>query len=335
MLNYSNIVGNQEDWANFITNVEMEDAPFIDFLPTGDKPVNPLYDYQAEVYRDPEENSHVDGRPVTGMKSAGDSRANLKALIQYMSKGAAVTKLHQDVSNIAGITDELAREIEKATWELSTDMEAAFLEDDDHREGTSVQGYKTRGVGSWISTSAQAVHPVPEAVRPAAASCITTATGSITENALIDVFESMGTTVKGKRGMTAFCGPKAKRLFNTMPLFTPGSVLVGGSPSGATGVVYNKGDVNVVGRVAERYLTDYGTVELRISWRNVFFSSTAIEKQYTTYFLHRDMWELRWNQKPQWIRKTYEGGAYEAFCESIPMLVCKNPKAEGKWQPTS
>lgn len=335
MLNYSNIIGNQDDWANFVTNVEMEDAPFMDWLPTGTKPVNVLYDYQAEEYRDPVENSHVDGKPVTGFLSAGDSRGNLKSLVQYFTKGAAVKKLHQDVSNIAGISDELAHEIDKATYELSTDMEAAFLEDDDHREDNTTVGYKTRGVGSWVSSSAQALYPVPSAFRPAAASCITTATGSITENAIIDVFESIGTTVKGKRGLTAFCSPKAKRVFNNMPLFTPASVLVGGSPTGATGVVYNKGDVNTVGRVAERYVTDYGVVELRISWRNVFFSATAIEKQYTTYFLHRDMWELRWNQKPQWIRKEYQGGAYEAFCESICMLVCKNPKGEGKWQPTS
>jgi hypothetical protein len=120
-----------------------------------------------------------------------------------------------------------------------------------------------------------------------------------------------------------------------MPLFTPGSVLVGGTPTGATGVVYNKNDVNTVGRVAERYVTDYGVVELRISWRNVFFSTTAIEKSYTTYFLHRDMWLLAWNQKPQWMKKTYEGGAYEAFTEAIAMLMCKNPKGEGKWQPTT
>lgn len=335
MLDYADIVGNQEDWAAFITNVEMEDAPFMDWLPTGGKPVNVLYDYQAEDYRDPVANSHVDGTPVTGFLSAGDSRGNLKALVQYFTKAASVKKLHQDVSNIAGVRDELAREIDKCTWELSTDMEAAFLEDDDHREDNTTVGYKTRGVGSWVSSSAQSLYPVPTAFLPPAASCITTASGSITEDLLINVFESIGTITKGSKPLTAFCGPKGKRVFNQMPLFTPASVLVGGSPTGATGVVYNKGDVNTVGRVAERYVTDYGVVELRISWRNVFFSTNSTEKNYTTYFLHRDMWELRWNQKPQWIRKAYEGGSYEAFCEAVAMLVCLNPRAEGKWQPTS
>jgi len=335
MINYADIIGNQEDWASFVTNVEMEDAPFMDWLPTGPKPVNVMKNYQAELYRDPVENSHVDGTPVTGLLSAGDSRGNLKALVGYFTKGAAVKTLHQEVSNIAGIRDELAHEIEKCTFELSLDMEAQFLEDDDHREDNGVQGYKTRGVGSWVSSSAQALYPVPASFRPPAASCITTATGSITENALIDVFQSIGTTVKGKRGLTAFCAPTAKRVFNNMPLFTPGSTLVGGSPTGASGVVYNKGDVNTVGRVAERYVTDFGVVELRISWRNVAFSASAIERNYTTYFLHRDMWEFCWNKKPQWMRKAYQGGSHEAFTEAVAMLLCKNPKGEGKWQPTS
>lgn len=335
MIKYENIIGNQEDWANFVTNVEEESAPFMNWLPTDDKPTNVLYDYQAEKYRDPVENAHIDGRPVTGFQSAGDSRGRLKALVQYFTKAASVTKLNQDLANVAGVPDELAHEIDKATFELTTDMEAAFLEDDDHVEGSEAKAYKTRGAGSWVSSSAQSLYPVPEAFRPPTASVITTATGSITENAIIDVLESIGTITKASKPVTAFCGPKAKRIFNNMPLFTPASVLVGGSPTGATGVVHNQNGVSTAGRVVERYLTDYGPVELKISWRNVLLGGNAIEKAYTTLFLHRDMWALRWAEKPKWMRKEYQGGAYEAFCEALAMLVCKNPRGEGKWQPTS
>jgi len=335
MLNYADIVGNQQDWANFITNVEAEALPFLDWIPSGDKPVNVLYDYQAEAYRDPQQNAQPDGKPVTGFQSAGDSRGHLKALIHYFTKAAAVTKLHQDVSNVAGLDNELAREINKATYELQTDMEAAFLNDNDHVEGASDKGYQTRGVGSWISSTAQALYPVPTSFLTPAASAITTATGSITENDIISVLESVGGVLKKPAPITAFCAPKAKRAFNQMPLFTPSSTLVGGSPTGATGVVHMRQGVAEVTRVVERYNSDYGPVELRISWRNVFFNANATSKNYTTYFLHRDMWQLRWNNKPQWIRKPYVGGSYEAFCEAIPMLVCKNPKGEAKWQPTS
>ena len=44
------LVGNQEDWAQYVTNIEMRETPFLDWLPTGDKPVNPLFNFQAERF---------------------------------------------------------------------------------------------------------------------------------------------------------------------------------------------------------------------------------------------------------------------------------------------
>lgn len=336
MLTYSQIVGNQEDWANVITNVEMADTPFLDWLPTGDKPVNVLFNYQAEAYADPVENSHVNGQPVTGYLSAGDGRAQLKALIQYFTKAASATTLHQDVSDIAGVIDELARDINKRTKELSRDFEAAFLEDDDHREDNAVKGYKTRGVGSWVSASAQALYPVDAAFLTPSASVSTTATASLTENTILDILESMGGVTKANGVMTGFVGQKLKRAFNNMPLFTPTSTLVGGSPTGATGIVYSKPlNDRAVGRTMERYNSDFGPIDLNISWFNVNLGGNAIEKAYTGYFLHQAMWELRWNKKPTWKTLEYKGGSYNAFTEAIAMLVCKNPKGEGKYQPTT
>jgi len=335
MINYDNIIGNQQDWANFITNVESSEAPFISWLPVGDKPVNVLHQYQAERYRDPVDNSHVNGTPVTGFLSAGDSRAELKALVQYFTKAAAVTTLHQEVSDIAGVADEMARELDKCTTELTFDIEAALLEDADHREDNTTVGYKTRGVGSWVSSSAQTLYPVDSNFRPPAASVITTATGAITENSVIDVLQSMATVRRSAAPVTAFCGPSAKRAFNQMALFTPASTLVGGSPTGKTGVITTGSSTATLDRIVERYVTDFGTVELNLSWRNIAFDTNTVSRAYTTYFLHRDMWQLRWNKKPEWMRKEYQGGAHEAFCEAILMLVCKSPRAEGKWQPTS
>lgn len=345
MLGYTSIVGNQEDWANMITNVEMAETPFLDWLPVGDQPVNVLYNYQAEKYDDPVDNAHIDGKPVVGFQSAGDGRAGLKALIQYFIKTTSVTRLHQDVSNIAGVEDELARDMVKRTKELARDIEVAFLEDNDHQEDTGSQGYKTRGVGSWVSSSAQTLYPVNSNFRPPSASISTTASSSLTETVILDILESMGGVTKSKTPITAFIGQKAKRAFNNIPLFTPGSVLVGGSPTGASGVVYNKNG-KTIDRVFERYMTDFGPVDVPgISWYNVFLTGSATARAYRTYFLHQNMWELRWGPgangsgaksgKPTWFRKEYQGGAYEAFCETLAMLVCKNPKGEGKYAPTA
>lgn len=344
MINYANIIGNQEDWARFVTNVEMAKTPFLDWLPTGDKPANVLFNYQAEQYADPVDNSHVDGKPVVGFASAGDGRAQLKALIQYFTKTSSVTRMHQTVSDISGIADELAHDLAKRTKELARDIEVAFLSDTDHIEDNGAVGYKTRGVGSWISSSAQTLYPVNAAFRPPSGSISTTASGSVTENTILDILESMGGVTKNNAPITSFAGQKAKRAFNNIALFTPASTLVGGSPTGASGVVYNKNG-STIDRVFERYNTDFGPVDFPgISWFNIFLTGSATARSYCTYFLHQDMWEMKWGPggpgggssgKPTWFRKEYQGGAYEAFCESLAMLVCKNPKGEGKWAPTS
>jgi len=337
MLIYDNIIGNQEDWANMITNVEAESLPFMSWLMSGEKPVNTVKSYQAEIYADPVVNSHPDGTPVTNFLSAGDDRGELVARVQYATKASAVSKLHQDVSDIAGVNDELARDIIKRTYELSGDLEASFLGNDEGRADSGTVGSLTRGVSTWVQTAAQTIDIVPSAFRPGADQCITTATASINQDAFIDVFRAMGTIRKGSDPITAFVAPKAKMAMNKMPYFTPASTLIGGTPTGATGVVYQQGSVNTGGVVMERYGTDFGTVELRLSWRNRQFDtpSTGVPRNYTTFFLHRDMWQLAWNTKPTWQRKAYQGGAYEAFCEAIYMLICKNPKAEGKWAPTA
>jgi hypothetical protein len=337
MQNYQRIVGNQEDWANFVTNVEMAETPFLDWLPLGNKPTNVLYSYQADKYRDPKENSQVNGQRVSGFKSAGETRDRLRALVHYLSNAAAVPMLNEDVSDVAGMPQgELASEINKGTKELSRDLEAHVLDRYDHREDNQLVGYKTRSVGSWVDTAQQALFEVPAGFRPPAASCSTVATASLTENTILDILESIGKVTKAPRTKTGFVGPKLKRAFNNMPLFIPTGTLVGGTPTGATGVVYSKDlSKREIARIIESYRSDYGQVDLVISQFQTYFQGNQIEKDYTGYFLHQEMWELRWHKKPKWTEKAYEGGAYEAFCEAVPMLVCKNPSGEGKYAPTT
>lgn len=343
MLQYQNIIGNQEDWANLLTNIQMIDTPFLDWLPQGQTVQATIRSYQAEKYDDPAENVHIDGKPITGFKSAADGRGRLKALIQYFTKTSSVSRLAQDLSTNPAIEDELAHDMVKRTKELSVDIEAAFLDNNDCQEDNGAKGFKTRTVDAWIATSAQATYPVPSAFRPASASISTTASTSLTENVVLDILESIGRVTKSKDPVTAFCGPKMKRAFNNIPFFTVGSTLVGGSPTGASGVVYNRNG-KVVDRTFQRYESDFGPVDVTLSWRNNALTGTSTEQNYATYFLHQSKWELCYGPgvnkgaasgKPTWFRKEYQGGAYEAFCECILMLACLNPAGEGKYRPTA
>ena len=338
MIGYNAVVGKKENWANVVTNVAMINTPFLAWLPMGDKPAQAEYLYQAENYKAPSRNSHPDGAPVTGATSAGDQRVQLRSLIQYSTKAADVSKLTQDYGNNAAVADELGKEIRKQTKELSNDMENAMLSAQECRIGISkTTGYMTRGVPNWIQASAQAVYPVDSAQYPATAQIDTTATASLSEDVVLNVLQGIGQTTQTNDTVTAFCGPNGRRAWNNFPMFLPSSastVNAGAYPNEIRGGAFDRGIL--------RYVTPFGfEVDLVTSWRNFGLDSNGNQQTGTTYnshsmfFLHQKSWEFRWGDKPNWTQKPYEGGQYEAFCETIWQLVCWTPKGEGKYAPAT
>lgn len=338
-LSYSAVVGKKEEWGNFVTNaLDLTNNPLMAWLPMGSAPAQARYDYQAESYKAPARNSHPDNATVTGGTSAGEDRAQLSTYIQYSTKSATVGKLQQDFGNNAAVADELGREITKQTVELRNDLENAMLSAQEARLGISgTTGYLTRGIPNWIQTSAQSVLPVDSTQRPTSAQVDTTATASLTEDVVLNVLQAMGTVTQSNETVTAFVGPSARRVFNNFPLFTPAtaSTVNGGAyPNAIRGGAFDRG--------ISRYVTPFGfEVDLVTSWKNFGLDSSGVAQTGTTYnshsmlFLHQSKWEFRWGQKPEWVRKPYEGGKLEAFCEAIWQLVCKTPRGEGKYAPAS
>jgi hypothetical protein len=331
MLQYENLVGNQEDWAQYITNVDMRQTPFLEWLPVGDKPVNVLHQYNAEKYADPRANSHVDGEPWKNFNSAQEGMGTLKSLIQWFDNTTSISKLSQEVSNPAGINDLLAKDIPKRLKEMSRDMEASFCDDHDCREDNKSVGYRSRAAGSWISATAQALYPVPTAFLTPSASIFTTAVATATENEFRDVLESIAGQRGDKSTITAFVGSKLKRKFSDFQFYIPSA-----ASTASSGVVFNQDGTNrTILRAVDRYESDFGPVELVLSWFLVNLTGTTAQKTGRGYFLHQDMWELRWNQKPKVYKPEFKGGSYEAAMDAICMLVCKNPQSEGKYAPTA
>jgi hypothetical protein len=328
-----NLVGNQEDWGNYITNVEMRDQPLMDWLPVGEKPVNPIHDYQADKFRVPRRNVTVDGNPWKAPNSAGDNRGRLKALIQWFQNGTAVSKLTQDVTNVAGVTDELARDIPKSLKEMAQDMECTFADDQDHVEGNTLTiGYETRGIGSWIASSQQTTYPVPTAFLTPAASIISSSTlASKTEDNFRDMLASMWRTCKSREGVTGFVGETLKRKVSDFQFYLPSS-----ASTQATGVVHNyNGRDKTITRAIDMYTGDFMPVDLVLTPWLVALTGTLAQQQVRGYFLHRSKWMLRWNQKPKVYRPEFKGGSYEAYMDAIVMLACLNPAAEGKMSTTT
>lgn len=342
-LKYSDQVGQQEDWANVITNVAMIDTPKLAWLPSGPSVKSMEHQYQAETFRAAGRNSHADGTPVGGEQSAGETRKALRSVAQYSTKRAGVTVLGQEFGNVAGVTDELGREIRKQTKELSKDIEAAISSAQECRVGvTGTTGYLTRGIPNWIQRSAQATYPVDSSLYPADAQISTTATASLTENVILDILQGIGTTTRSKQTITAFIGPTLQRIINLFPMFVPstGSTINGGAyPSAVRGGAFDRGIV--------RYASPFGPVDLVMDFNNYALDSNGVAQSGTTYnthsafFLHQDKWSFSWGAmnggsgQPKWMESAYEGGKRSAFCESVWMLTCLSPAGEGKYAPAT
>jgi hypothetical protein len=270
----------------------------------------------------------VDGKPFSEPYSAGDGRGQLKATIQWFDHGVSVSKLSQDVTNIAAIADELAREIPKSLKEMATDMEVNFLEDNDCREDNKVVGYLSRATGSWLSTSAQSLYPVPADFRPPAASVVSTAWGSVVENDVRGILQSIWEESKSNEMITAFGGSTAVRGYGDFRNLLPSST---SSTNPTVQVVFKD---QTISRAVRRYEGDFQTVEVVPNPWLVFLTGTATARKGRVLYLHRSKWEIRWNQMPKVYRPEFKGGSYEAFMDAICMLVCKNPRCEGMQNPS-
>jgi hypothetical protein len=332
VLDLNSLVAEQEDWANFITNVETRDTEFINWLPSLGEPVKTRKkEYQVERWAEPKINSHVDGRDWDNFKPVGEGRAELQAVIQWFDETGAISKLAEDATTIKAIAKQMAREIPRKMSDMRQDMETNWLEDHESREDNGAEGYLCRPVGKWIQATAQTHLPVDEDFLTPAASIVTEGTATVTEDHFADMFASMAVQTKKKDTITGFVGMSLKRKFSKFQFFLPSS-----ASTQASGVNFNQdGKSRTILRAVDRYESDAAIVELHLNFWIMAITGSAIEQAWTGYFLHRAMWGMGWLQKPAVYRPEFKGGSYKFAMDQIAMMLCKNPKGEGKYAPTA
>ena len=332
MLLERDVVGNQQDWAQFITLSDEFEHPLLRMLPVGTKPVNVLYQYQADSYDAPQPNAWVDGKDWDIFKSAGKNRAELKARVQWFINTSAVSKLGQDVSNAAGVADELAREIPKKLFELAREMECTFCGIQEAAEDDGATGNKTRSILNWILSTAQALYPVPAAFRTPAASIYSGTKANLIENAVRAVLQSQWETTGSKATKMALVGPELKERFADFILYVPTDLSTQRSSVQSNRDLSNK----ELSFMVDVYASDFGRIELHLTnWlAHANFGGTAGQNDWYGAILGLKMWELRWNQKPTVYKPEFKGGSYKAAMDTINMLVCKSPLGEAAIKPS-
>jgi hypothetical protein len=336
MLLEKSVVGKKTDWANYITLADEHETPALRIIAKGPKPVNVIKNYQSDTYDDPQPNAWPDGKDWDTFKSAGANRKALSARIQWFVKTSAVSKLAEDVTDTAGITDELAHDIPKRMTEMAREMESHACSDQLAFADDTDTGHKYRGMGQWIKNgpAADADVAVDPAIQPPTASIYSGTLANLNEDAVVGVLQSMWDNTGSKGRKLGLVGRNLKKRFRDFQYFLPSSTT---TQSTARITQREEGDTSL-GNTIDYYDSDWGMLELHMTkWNahpNFTASGTASISNWRGYFLNPARWMWLWNQKPTVYKPEFRGGSYKAAIDAIVMFLCLNPIGEGKVIPS-
>jgi hypothetical protein len=328
-------VGNREDLLDVLTVVDAKNTPISSSVAkTGADITNPsVYSYLADSYNSPSTDGVVDSADVSEFSDATANRVLLSARAQKMRRTVRVSDFQANLADVAAIgrKKEFARSTAKALTELKRDIEATISSDNESVEGSGSVAYKTRGLGSWISSSAQTDLPVPTSQRTPSASITNTATTALTESNLQNVLQSIYEQTGSQDRLILVAGPSLKKAITNFTRFTVNS----------TSNVFNlrqtaqaAGSDKLVSNISF-YEGDFSTVEIVTSLFLAANASTDAEKYARGYVMSPDHLMLRYGRRPRFQELEDQGGGPRGLVDAIVSLAVMSPKAMAKFNATA
>jgi hypothetical protein len=301
---------------------------------TGADISNPaVYSYLADGYNAPSTDGVVDSADVSEFSDATANRVLLSARAQKLRRTVRVSDFQANLADVAAIgrKKEFARATAKALTELKRDIEATISSDNESVEGSGSVAYKTRGLGSWISSSAQTDLPVPASQRTPSASITNTATTALTESNLQNVLQSIYEQTGSQDRLILCAGPGLKKAITNFTRFTVNS----------TSNVFNlrqtaqaAGSDKLVSNISF-YEGDFSTVEIVTSLFLAANASTDAEKYARGYVMSPDHLMLRYGRRPRFQELEDQGGGPRGLVDAIVSLAVMSPKAMAKFNATA
>lgn len=282
--------------------------------------------FQADAYDAAVVTGTVDGSDVgsSDYQNPGGNRAILQNYVQIFRRSIRVSPLSLEISNVAGIKDELANGIAKKIVELKRDKEKSILSANDAQADDGSNAYLTKGLATWISTSGGSVLQVPAAFRTPTASIETTATTSnITDSTVQDVLASIYSETGSIKNFMMPLGRTLKRAF-TDRLTGTRSVTDSSNNIAATQIrTFSPQSGKKVTLSVDFFEGDFGTVAL--------VPDNFMPEQTDGYVLDMDGIELRYGKMPEVKELPDSGGGPIRMIESVAALIVHNPLAHGKF----
>lgn len=331
--------GKREDLANLIALVDAKDTPFTSMAKKGAQPGNTIFRWQAD--RLPTTTAPtpvVDGTdvdPNTGTSNFVNDggtqyRVELSNRIQIFRKAVRVSKLTQDVANIAGVRDELSNNVSKAITLVKRDMEVAMCANQGAQVDNGTVGYRTRGLDKWLVAAASIdtvdLPAAASAFCPAASQISSVGTAALTETVVQDILTGIYSQTGQFKNYDAIVGPTLKRAFTNLVFTTTQGT--GTAPMTAIRTLNRESDSEAYISSVDVFQGDFGQIRLH--------PSLFLKNNFCGYIIPFDMVEVRYGGNVAQVTElTDNGGGPARLIEAVAGLCIYNPLAFGKFDFTA
>ena len=330
--------GKREDLANLIAMVDAKDTPFTSMAKKGSQPGNTIFRWQADrLPAAAAPTAVVDGTDVDPNSGTSNFvndggtqyRVELSNRIQIFRKAVRVSKLTQDVANIAGVRDELANNVSKAITMIKRDMEVAMCSNQTAQVDNGTVGYRTRGLDKWIVAAANIdtvdLPAAASAFCPAAAQISTVGTAALTETVVQDILTGIYSQTGQFKNYDAIVGPTLKRAFTNLVFTTNAS---GTNQYQSVRTFNREADASSYISSVDVFQGDFGQIRLH--------PSLFLKNNFSGYIIPFDQIEIRYGGNVAQVSElTDNGGGPARLIEAVAGLCVYNPLAFGKFDFTA
>lgn len=333
--------GKREDLMDMIALVDAKDTPLTSMAKKGSKPGNMYFRWQADSLPTPVVGGTVDGTDV----SSDDNyvvgyRSELANYAQIFRRSVRVSRLAQDIADVAGVRDELADNVAKAITGIKRDMEVTMASNQTGQADNGSVPYLTAGVQTWASnagTGTPTPGNIPSNFRTPTTSILTGASSSLTDSGVQGVLKSIYDQTGHYTSFDAIVGTDLKRAFTSLLGTTS---LTTTSTSGVTGAGATKVQTFQRDAAADTYIQsldvfqgDFGTVRLHpTTFIGTISSSTWTATPYKGLLLDMNLIEIRYGGNVANVTALPDnGGGPRRLVEAVAGLVVGNPLGLGKF----
>lgn len=308
--------------ADILTMVAADEYPITSMIPTISAPGSMEFTVYSDDDGVPQMDATAETQPVTDIENQMENINPINIKGQWFRRSWGVSKLALKGHTFAGVKDPVAHSKMMAIKKLKREVECAILSDYPAEIQDGTKGYRTAGLGHWISPDCEDVKN-PQERTPAAQICDT---DDFNEDKLTDILDSMWESVGADSDIIAVCGVSARGKFRDMARTDYATtsaqhrvrVAQGADMTITNSVMFYRGDYNKVELHTSKWIAREGKKGITDKSRNRIY---MFQLKHLAKCYYQGIENMEFVNDP-----TGRSGVVD----TILALVCKSPKAMAK-----